>query len=254
MQPLSGRILGLGGFKFPLPSKQQWSPVAQTILQGPSGYGQAPKASGVMRATWQIVSVLTAGRIPPRVRIGWSIEDEAARGTLLSPSDASDPNEQNAPPFLLADAWSGTLEIAATSLSIQAGWVLEDGAVFDGVYAIQGWITQGGTGAKESATFTRPVSIGGGGGTVTVYVPGSTATTNNGASRIRAFNWLSTSNAVVTIEVLDFAGVATQTVSTGALLAPGFSDAPDFPLDPAAWKINITAAGAVTGKLLFSYV
>lgn len=249
-----GRVLGLG--QTTLPAQPGFVPIAEALKQGRATYGAEPPLSAVVRVWWRISSVVTPGSVPPRVRISWGVNDAESRGALLNPGATlvSDPDSANQAPSLVADAWYGQIEIpGCTSVSIKAGWLEEDGAP-DGRYVTQATITEGGTGAEQYATFTRPVAIaGGGGGNVDVFVPGATALFNNGASRCGAFSWLGTSATVVTVRADNFAGVPVQALSTGALLAPGFSEVPRFVLAPAAWRLNVSSVAPVSGAVLFFY-
>ncbi len=157
-QFLQGRILGIGALVLNS-SIQGYKSLAQGLLQGPAQPGHAsPPVSGVARIWWRISSVNTPGRIVPRVKIGWSAQDNAARGNLINPTGVSDANQVAQPPFLLADAYSGEIEVMGTSFSISAGYLSEDGAG-DGEYVIQATICEGGTGAQQQATFTRKASV-----------------------------------------------------------------------------------------------
>lgn len=254
MSSFRGRILGLG--QTTLYARAGFDPVCEALKQGRATYGAEPPLSAVVRVWWRISSVLTPGIVTPRVRIAWGANDAESRGALLNPETSlvSDPASANQAPSLICDAWYGQIEIpGCTSTSVKVGRLEEDGTP-DGQYVVQATITEGGTGAAQYATFTRPVTIaGGGGGNVDIYIPGADAGLNNGASRCVGFSWLGTSATVVTIRADDFGGTPVQALSTGALLAPGFSDVPRFVLAPNVWRLNVSSVAPVTGRVLFFY-
>ena len=257
---LQGRVLGLRAIT--LSPVTGFVPVTAAVLQGAaSPVLRAPPISGVARISWWISSVIApgaahvGGAVPPRVKIGWTAHDEAANGNLLNPPNANDPASRSEPPFLLADAWYGQVELIGTSFSIQAGYLAEDGTP-DATYVLMATIAQGGTGAAQHATFSRIVSFAAPPGSAKVYIPGATPAgggLNNGASRCPWFSWLGTAAAVVTITPEDFGGNATGVISTGALVAPGLGEVQRFPLSPDTLRLDVAAVAGATGRVLFSY-
>jgi len=247
---LQGRILGLGTLTLSS-STHGFKSFCQGLLQGPAQPRGAPLVSGVARVWWRISSVNTPGRTPPRVRIGWTVQDEGARGSLLNPAGVSDTSQEQQSPFLLADAWSGQLEIMGTSFSVSAGFLEEDGAG-DGEYVVQATICEGGTGASEQATFTRKVSVPAV-GTIDAFIPGSTALVNNGAARVKSFSWVSGVIQAVQIDGVNFFGTTVQRVSTGATVGVGLGTPAEFPFLPEVNKLTLSSGGAVDGSILFRY-
>lgn len=251
---MSRRIIGLGTTRVTT-ANPGFQLVAQSIAR-PPGFAGISTASGVARIWWRIASVITPpprGSVP-RIRIGWQVHEDTARGNLLNiptpaPAGFFDPDSANQEPSLLCDAWYGSIEVQGTSFGVTAGFGGDDTA--GGDFVVQATITEEGTGAEQIATYSRHVSFTG--IDVDVYIPGATGTTNNGAHRARAVEWYSDTALDVTLTVQDFAGTTISLVRTGAAAAP----APYIPvsilLHPSAYRIRVGAGAAVNGYLLFRY-
>lgn len=249
---LQGRILGIGTLTLDS-SVKGYKSFAQGLLQGSAQPGHAsPPVSGIARIWWRISSVNAPGRVVPRVKIGWYAQDNAARGNLINPAGISDADQVGQSPFLLADAYSGEIEVMGTSFSISAGYLPEDGTG-DGEYVIQATICEGGTGAEQQATFTRKASVPAGPATLDVYIPGSTAALNNGAARTKSFSWIAPAIQVVQIDGVNFFGTTVQRISTGATAAAGLGTPQEFPLLPEVQKFTLSSAAPVDGSILFRY-
>jgi len=250
------RILGIGVQTIAL-SAPGFVQVAQSLSQGHAQTPFSPKVSGVARLWWRISSVNTAPptNCQPRVRLGWSAHDEDARGNLLNPATGgvSDPDSAGQPPELICDAWYGQVEVQGTSFSVSAGFAPDDTA--GGNFVVQAIITEGGTGAEQSATFTRYVSVPLGPAPVTVRIPGATVLVNNGAARARTITWYNAVAQDVTLTVSDFSGTAIQLIRTGAIAAPTPYGPVEWPLDPSALSIQVSAGGAAitNGRIVFRY-
>lgn len=256
-----GRILGLRSI--PLSGAAGFTQVTSGVAQGHAQPASGrPPVSGVARLWWRISSVIVAGAPatrPPRVRIAWTVHDESANGNLLNPPTptppgAFDPDSASQGPSMLCDAWYGQIELLGTSFSISAGYLPEDIADASS-YIVQGVICEGGTGAQQFATFTRPVTIpGGGGGNVDVFIPGATGALNNGAHRAQTVQWKNGTVLDAALTFFDFAGVAIDVSRTGAPVAPAPYVPAPINLDPSVFRINVTTGAATTnGRLIFSY-
>lgn len=255
-----GRILGIGAVTIAA-AVPGFTLVAQSIALGPAQTPFAPRVSGPVRIWWRISSVIVAppAGATPRVRIGWSAQDEAARGNLLNPATPTppgtfDPDSALQPPQLVCDAWYGQVELQGTSFKLDAGFASDDTA--GGTFVVQATITEGGTGAEQFATFTRMVNVGVGPAPFVTRIPGATATVNNGAARVKEVGWFNATRQNVALTVKDFGGTARQLIQTGNVAAPAPYGPVRWPLVPNAEVIEIAdiAGAAITdAELVFYY-